>query len=336
MTMAAIHSVGSGKRIRVIRASHPLAAATFSCDETRVILATELHELLGIDIATGHQVFRFPDVGAHVMDVFPLSDPNQFLLIQGQGITNYRNTYGPHSHFTELQAALWSMSPFQLVASAQIEQAIYLLKFVPASDELFFRMGYGQKRWDLNRPQNEPKLIEKKGGWIFSNPDGGEISPDGRYQALLGSNLAQVIRIDPVDGTPEDHFQIQDNTFHFASFSLQPSRLAGVSALATLIAWDLESREELLRMPIRRKELGGNDFPSALAISGNGKWIALGWEDGVIEVFDLSQAFEGRAPRKTLRNNPHQTQIKALHFSEVGNALVSQGVDGLIAVWGVR
>ncbi len=77
------------------------------------------------------------------------------------------------------------------------------------------------------------------------------------------------------------------------------------------------------------KELTLSDQPKAVAVSGDGRWLALGYSSGVVELRDLSSDQPGKLFGK------HDGSVTALAFSAEGAKLYSAGADRTIRGWEV-
>jgi WD40 repeat protein/tRNA A-37 threonylcarbamoyl transferase component Bud32 len=72
------------------------------------------------------------------------------------------------------------------------------------------------------------------------------------------------------------------------------------------------------------------DWISALDISGNSKWLAVGAEDGTVSLVNLASRSGDRLPRETWR--AHEGPVRALHFTPDAERLVSVGLSEAV-IW---
>ena len=84
--------------------------------------------------------------------------------------------------------------------------------------------------------------------------------------------------------------------------------------------WNLDSREDTLLTPE-----AGNVW--ALAISADGRTLAVGTQDGAIKLFSIP------ARREITTLKGHLTYVDALAFSPDGRLLVSSSGDGRTRLW---
>ncbi len=110
-------------------------------------------------------------------------------------------------------------------------------------------------------------------------------------------------------------------------------RLATASADRSLQVWDLQSGSLLRRIvPDRNRPdpdltyLTRSEPLSALATSPDGRWIALGHPDGVIDLWEASS----RKWKRGLLG--HDGTVTALAFDPGGNRLASAGMDRIVRI----
>ena len=70
--------------------------------------------------------------------------------------------------------------------------------------------------------------------------------------------------------------------------------------------------------------------PSAVALSQDGRWLAVGAREGVVDVWEL------RPPRKFASFSGHTGPVASLAFTPDGNRLVSGAADGAVKLWNLR
>ncbi len=70
--------------------------------------------------------------------------------------------------------------------------------------------------------------------------------------------------------------------------------------------------------------------PSALALSPDGRWLAVGAREGVVDVWEL------RPARRSASFSGHTGSIASLAFTPDGQRLVSGGADGAVKLWNLR
>jgi len=126
------------------------------------------------------------------------------------------------------------------------------------------------------------------------------------------------------------------NVIHELIFHPGSNRLCSLGLDKAVRIWDLESGkvERTLRLRI------GDDFAGSFfsgAISGDGKWLALGGRDlsvaegseASVTVFDLEKGEVARVLPG------HSASIVSLDFSPDGNLLASGSLDGVVHIWDV-
>jgi WD40 repeat protein/tRNA A-37 threonylcarbamoyl transferase component Bud32 len=146
------------------------------------------------------------------------------------------------------------------------------------------------------------------------------VSPDGRLVATGG----------------QDHvIRLWDNATLRQQAEL-PGRLAGFSADGhTLIGlaedrvrfWDIAQAP-----PRERSSFKAGNRSSILALSPDGKSLALRGEGGTIVLWDLTEP----QPRQRATLPGHQRHVQVAAFSADGRTLASGGADGLVRLWDLK
>lgn len=77
----------------------------------------------------------------------------------------------------------------------------------------------------------------------------------------------------------------------------------------------------------RERLLLGQDRPECLAVSPDGRLVAVGYRDGVIRLWDT---LTGRLDRVL---EGHKREVQSLAFSPSGDVLASGGRDGSVRLW---
>ncbi|MFN0168001.1 MAG: protein kinase domain-containing protein [Bryobacteraceae bacterium] len=70
--------------------------------------------------------------------------------------------------------------------------------------------------------------------------------------------------------------------------------------------------------------------PSVLAVSPDGRWLAVGTREGVVDVWEL------RPARRSASFSGHTGSIASLAFTPDGQRLVSGAADGAVKLWNLR
>jgi len=188
---------------------------------------------------------------------------------------------------------------------------------------------------------------DAKGKVILWNPENGEklgefnfhnillfalkFSPDGRYLAVGGKGRS-IMLFDTEQMKVYTSFSantdwimslswIDDKILASASCaSLDPHHICTAGEIAF---WQLEKSPELIQKVSVHK-----DWVKALSTSGDGRWLASGGADRVINLYDIKL-------KKLLKSvKGHEHKISALSFlGKDSKHLVSAGFDGAVLVW---
>jgi WD40 repeat protein len=156
-------------------------------------------------------------------------------------------------------------------------------------------------------------------------------SPDGKR--LVGPGKGGSIRIwNTADG--KDWRPVQgghDGEVNAVALSPDGKRLATGAGDQTVRLWDLATGKELLSLKAPEPMQNPPDFlevwPTALAFAPDGKTLAVGWMDGVLQLRDLTTGKEVR------QYKGHENSIKSVIFHPNGKTLVSSCGDGRIFWW---
>jgi WD40 repeat protein len=151
---------------------------------------------------------------------------------------------------------------------------------------------------------------------------------DGRIDLIdLDGAIGQpVLQLNP---TPSENFDAVERL----AFSPDGQLLAGAfrqsgTASATLRVWRLAPAPDLLIEFGRESGTGIR----ALAFNSDGRWLAAGGSDRLIQLWDLQDA--GGAPRRIALRG-HEDAINDLAFSPVSKSLASAGEDGSLRLWDI-
>jgi len=191
---------------------------------------------------------------------------------------------------------------------------------------------------------------DAEGKIIFWNPQTGEqikiksffndpvyqiaFSPDGKYLAFAGRGPA-VLFYNPATLEPWDSFAAHSH--NVLAIAWGPNRIFASASCAEkdprefcikgeVAVWKIE--KDAARATELKRFLDHNDWVSSLAVSPNGKYLATGGLDNVINIYDtrtwqLLNTLQG-----------HGARVDVLRFPP-GNSelLVSASVDGTVRFW---
>ena len=172
------------------------------------------------------------------------------------------------------------------------------------------------------------RLTQRENGGSLGNGLGGAkffgSLPDGR--ALITGDLADDKRIVfQSHEFPKNTAAVPADLKHTAAVRLvaagDAELVATVTADATVHAWDTGAGKRLWSTKVEKLE------PTAVAVSPDGKEIAVGGKDGVVRVFD------GKTGKVVHQLAGHDGIVHAVAFSGDGKKLVTAGADKTLRVW---
>jgi WD40 repeat protein len=170
------------------------------------------------------------------------------------------------------------------------------------------------------------QLPSQRGIGMVSEPSGYcsrvKFSPDGRLLATVGTNV-QIWGISPIKRMW--NFPIAAGGDLGSSLAFHPLKPLLAVGDIELRFWDLQNGQRMNLLP----NAPTNDV-RIVVFSPNGKWIALGMENGRVSIWDIVTG------RRSCLLHEHSAAINALCFSHDGLLLASGGKDNLIVLHDVR
>ena len=162
--------------------------------------------------------------------------------------------------------------------------------------------------------------------------------PDGQLLAvgtidgeIMAVNLDGTGRLaPPLDPTPREAFDAVERLAFSPDSQLLAAlfRPSGASG-AVLRLW----RTAQPQVALIEYALEGDTQLNALSFSPDGRWLAAGGSDHLIQLWDLQDT--GEAPRRTSLGG-HEGTVNDLAFSPDSQRLASAGEDGTLRIWSIR
>jgi WD40 repeat protein/serine/threonine protein kinase len=169
--------------------------------------------------------------------------------------------------------------------------------------------------WDLDGRKATVTLDSVQTGY-----HGPAFSPDGKYLAVA-SSLGKVVRIlDAFTGREVFSLDLGGAGVTDVVFSPDGKSLAACGEQDPVI-WDVATRQKRLSCP------SASHFGAGLAYSPDGKRLAMGSIEGILEVWDAGTGQK----LQTLKG--HRGHVRMVAFSPDGTSLASSGDDGTVRVW---
>ncbi|MFJ9866646.1 hypothetical protein [Streptomyces sp. NPDC101165] len=165
-------------------------------------------------------------------------------------------------------------------------------------------------------------------GVFMSEASADDISLDARGERMAVSTGSDVVLWDTAHGEGKGHL----GQMRTGAVALSPDgRLvavvrAGSTASGSLGLWDVTAPDRPRRIAVpeqRTKAL-------SLAISPDGRKLALGRVDGTIQLWDIAHR---SAPRPLRTLSGHTGNVDSLAFASSGRLLASAGADGKVRLW---
>ncbi|MBI4601925.1 MAG: hypothetical protein HY721_08180, partial [Planctomycetes bacterium] len=145
---------------------------------------------------------------------------------------------------------------------------------------------------------------------------GAAASGDGKVLFLFGGKVAAAVDLE----TGKRRATFLGHREAILSLSAAGSLVATGGADGTLRLWDARSGE-------CRKTLKPGLTPSSLHLSGDGRWLAAGFENGSVWIWQLG----GQGPpRKALQG---KGPVRCVRFLDAGARLLVLAGDGRVDLW---
>jgi WD40 repeat protein len=176
--------------------------------------------------------------------------------------------------------------------------------------------------WNLTgKAPTELAVIQK-----LSSVDAIDFSPDGK--TLVSGHSSGMIRLWELEGTKlKERFSHKGHTDVVTRLAVSATGvLASGARDGTVRRWDLSG--------VEGKQIDLLNSEGDIALSRDGKTLALGNDDGTIELWDVGKEKSAQRLRFQAHKKRDQfSSISSLEFSADGKTLASHGYDGKIRLW---
>jgi WD40 repeat protein len=183
-----------------------------------------------------------------------------------------------------------------------------------------YQAGYGNVRVQFN--DGSSPLSPS----IAFSPDGKRLVATGKGGSLRIWTTADGKEWRPVQGG-------HDGEVNALALSPDGKKLATAAGDLTVRLWDLVTGKELLSLkapePMQNPPDQMDIWPTALAFAPDGKTIAIGWMDGILQVRNLTTG------KEIQQYKGHENSVRAVLFHPNGKSLVSSCDDGRVFWWDV-
>jgi hypothetical protein len=147
-------------------------------------------------------------------------------------------------------------------------------------------------------------------------------SPDGGTVATGGWD--NFVRLWDIESAKERSAFALPNQLHQVAFSRCGRFVAALDSYGTLRWWEIAAAQDRMVLSVKKSST------DAVAISPDGRWLALGGSDHLIHVFDLHSGNEVH------QYKGHEGWITSLSFSPSGEFLASGAQDSTALIWDAR
>jgi eukaryotic-like serine/threonine-protein kinase len=214
---------------------------------------------------------------------------------------------------------IWDANPPQMVSSVQAHASWCTAEPSPDGKIIASTSTDGTiKLWDALSLANLATL-KGGGGRLIAYS---KFSSDGRL--LASASADNTIKLWDVRSRKEvATLSGHSNNIWQVGFLAGGRTLVSCSADKTIKFWDLDSCRQIASL-----DLGSG--VECLAVSGDGKWLASGCEDGSVSVFDASSRVRKFSARE------HDKACWALAFSPDSKFLATGAWDGTVKLWDTR
>ncbi|MBE8516423.1 hypothetical protein ILP97_02645 [Amycolatopsis sp. H6(2020)] len=181
--------------------------------------------------------------------------------------------------------------------------------------------------WKTGQPAAPTRLREPSSGnpvvRLAFNADGNQLT--GIAEAYIAfvwntpeSSSAQLVPVSVLVGAAS----------HFLPRSgwLSPDGRHFATVDSGIVLWDLDGRGSLTALP-----LGDVWLLQTLAFSHDGAYLAVGFDDGTVHIWNVADTAKSAGPVALLGR--HQDAIRSVTFSQDDRLLVTAGIDATVRFW---
>ncbi|MCP4442489.1 MAG: hypothetical protein GY810_26585 [Aureispira sp.] len=105
--------------------------------------------------------------------------------------------------------------------------------------------------------------------------------------------------------------------------------IAGIGASPKICIWDSKTGEQIYTL----EDIDYPQSPTALAFDPLGRFLAVGYQDGALMIWDLEEAQLDKIPE---RRYLHKASISSLAFDQQGQRLIAGSLDKSATIWTIR
>jgi WD40 repeat protein len=216
------------------------------------------------------------------------------------------------------RVTLWDAERFRILAASEdLKENVQDLRFNPRDPRLLFSLDAGNRvvRWETTGGH----LALRQSFPMDENVTTLALSPEGRFLAVGGEKLYVA---DLEKGALHDLATPKDGKFLGVEFDPQ-GRLAASDNNRNVLFWEhpIQGGPPLLAANKAGKV-------TAMALSPDGSWVAIGDEGGTLALWDLRTRQNRCAPIET-----QQKTVNGLAISPDGNLVASAGENGTVRLW---
>ena len=313
-----------GKRLDLAHGDRPIHFTAFSPDGKVLASAGSDGTIKLFDAATGRELVHTPKVHLDWVNSVCFSSDGRFLYSAGHADPGIRIWQLPGcTHIGDI--------PDVMPGNPARNQPAGAASMAPSPDGSTLAVGTytGEVRL-IGLKAGHP--VRTLSGFASTEVAAVAFSPDGRFLAAADGELLRILNV--ADGTTAHLFRAHLTSTNSVVFSSDGRRVLTAGADGAVRIWDVAAdpadppppaADEIPQLDAR-KVLREARKPRALAVSPDGKWIAVASQRKVVVWRLPDGGFEEELPG-------HPGGAFAVAFSPDGKTLGSAGGDGMVRLW---
>jgi WD40 repeat protein len=208
--------------------------------------------------------------------------------------------------------------------------------WVPGSPEVWIRDNQKIYLWNSQTGRSVDYQLSPPVSTPLSDLFLGPVSADHSHLVTYVDNSIQVRRIDrenrTIEAIPLTIVPLEAN--YLVTFATVAPVIAAISDTRGLLrVWNLTNRATLLSIDFKNP---GISSPTSVAISGDGRVVAVGFASGKLSLWDLNEAQQDSAVPAFSKAKAHSGAISKMTFSSDDRILFTEDDEGGVEVWTIE